>query len=110
MRLVRQIMGMPISIDIPGYDGSAVFDEVFERLRAIDARFSTYKPDSEVSRYAKGEIAEKNLSDELKEVIEACRQAEDWTDGYFSAWAAGTFDPSGYVKGWAIDQAGQMIE
>src|SRR6266404_6277865 len=69
MRLVRQIMGMPISIDIPGYDGSAVFDEVFERLRAIDARFSTYKPDSEVSRYAKGEIAEKNLSDELKKLL-----------------------------------------
>lgn len=110
MRRVEQIMGLPISIDIPNCDDRLVFDAVFDRLRQIDERFSTYKPESEVSRFASGKIAETDLSQELKDVIKACKQAEKKTDGYFSAWAAGAFDSSGYVKGWAIAEAGEVIE
>ncbi len=110
MRRVAQIMGMPISIDITDCSDDNVFNATFERLREIDNRYSTFKSDSEVSRFAAGLIAEKNLSAELKHVIKAPRHAEKETDGYFSAWAAGVFDPSGYVKGWAIDQAGEVIE
>ncbi|MGH7157197.1 MAG: FAD:protein FMN transferase [Candidatus Saccharimonadales bacterium] len=110
MRQVRQLMGMPITIDIPEATDGVVFDKAFERLEQIDNRFSTYKPKSEVSRFARGEIKESDLSAELTEVIKACRQAEKWIDGYFSAWAAGVFDPSGYVKGWAIGEAGNVIE
>jgi len=110
MRQVQQIMGMPIGIDIPDYDGAQAFDWAFARLRQIDKKFSTYKHDSEVSRYIKGEVSEAELSPELKNIIRACRAAEKKTDGYFSAWAAGAFDPSGYVKGWAIAEAGKIIE
>lgn len=117
MRQVRQLMGMPITIDIPGAANDKVFDKVFKRLEQIDKRFSTYKPDSEVSKFARGELTEADLSDKLKEVIKACREAEAMTEGYFSAWAAclpdrqaGAFEPSGYVKGWAIAEAGKMIE
>ncbi len=102
-------MGMPISIDIPDCKEAGVFEATFEQLRQIDTKFSTYKPDSEVSRFAAGKITEANLSDELKTVIKACREAEAKTDGYFSAWAAGAFDPSGYVKGWAVAEAGRVI-
>lgn len=102
-------MGMPISIDIPDCKDAGVFEAAFERLRQIDAKFSTYKPDSEVSEFAAGKITEAGLSDELKTVIKACREAEAKTGGYFSAWAAGAFDPSGYVKGWAVAEAGRVI-
>jgi FAD:protein FMN transferase len=110
MRQVQQIMGMPVSIDIPDCNNSQVFDWAFARLCQIDNKFSTYKPDSEVSRYIKGEINEADLSRELKSIIRACRAAQKKTNGYFSAWAGGTFDPSGYVKGWAIAEAGKIIE
>ena len=103
-------MGMPITIDIPDCDDNQVFETAFERLRQINERFSTYKPDSEVSQFAAGKIAEEDLSSELKSVIKACRQAEAKTDGYFSAWAGGAFDPSGYVKGWAIAEVGNVVE
>jgi len=103
-------MGIPISIDIPECENEPVFSEVFARLREIDGRFSTYKPESEVSRFAAGKIAQNDLSQEVKDVIKACQSAEEKTDGYFSAWAAGAFDPSGYVKGWAIAEAGKVIE
>lgn len=110
MRQVRQIMGMPISIDIPNCSQREVFEAVFTSFHRIDDRFSTYKPDSEVSKLAVGKLSEDKLSPELKLVIKECRQAEKWTGGYFSAWAAGAFDPSGYVKGWAIAGAGKLIE
>jgi thiamine biosynthesis lipoprotein len=103
-------MGMPISIDIPGCDAAQPFNWAFARLRQIDKKFSTYKPDSEVSRFIKGEVSEAALSPELKNIIRACRRAQKLTDGYFSAWAGGGFDPSGYVKGWAIAEAGKIIE
>src|SRR5579884_2590322 len=110
MRQVAQIMGMPISIDIPDCHEKSVFEAAFARLTEIDERFSTYKPESEVSQYAAGKIAEHELSRELRNVIKACKNAESATDGYFSAWAAGKFDPNGYVKGWAIAEAGKVIE
>ena len=102
-------MGLPISIDIPDGDNQ-VFAWVFARLRQIDNKLSTYKPGSEVSKYVRGEVSEADLSPELKNIVRACRAAEKKTDGYFSAWASGTFDPSGYVKGWAIAQAGEIIQ
>ena len=103
-------MGLPISIDIPYCDDETVFNAAFDRLSEIDEKFSTYKPKSEASRFAARKIAEAELSQELKDVIEACKDAEAKTDGYFSAWSAGSFDPSGYVKGWAISKAGKTIE
>lgn len=103
-------MGMPVSIEIVNCEDEAVFEASFDRLKEIDERFSTYKPKSEVSRFAGGKIAEADLSQELKAVIKACKEAEERTDGYFSAWAAGTFDPSGYVKGWAIAEVGKLIK
>src|SRR5581483_8447415 len=110
MRQIAMIMGMAISVDIPDCDDEAVFKAVFERLRQIDEQFSTYKPGSEVSRYAAGQLRSEQLSPELHEVIKACRAAEKKTDGYFSCWPVGTFEPSGFVKGWAIAQAGKAIE
>ena len=103
-------MGMPVSLDIPSATKETDFEPAFARLSQIDNRFSTYKPDSEVSGFIKGELLENQLSPELKQVIVACKTAEHKTGGFFSAWAAGIFDPSGYVKGWAIAQAGEAIE
>jgi thiamine biosynthesis lipoprotein len=110
MRRVEQIMGLPISIDIPNCENEAVFKAVFTRFNEIDGRFSTYKPDSEVSRFRDGLVKENSLSIELQTVIAECKKAQAETYGYFSAWAAGAFDPSGYVKGWAIAEAGKIIE
>jgi thiamine biosynthesis lipoprotein len=110
MRKVEQIMGLPVSVDIPDCQKTEVFDRVFTRFHEIDDRFSTYKPDSEVSKFRAGELKEAELSAELKAVIKRCHVAEQMTDGYFSAWASGEFDPSGYVKGWAIAEAGKLIE
>lgn len=97
-------------MDIISCEDETIFRRVFNRLRHIDEKFSTYKPASEVSRFSSGEVSETELSRELSSIIKESRAAEVKTGGYFSAWAGGKFEPSGYVKGWAIKQAGKVIE
>jgi thiamine biosynthesis lipoprotein len=110
MRKVELIMGMPITLDIPDCNDNDVFDAVFNRLREIDRQYSPYKKDSELTRYQNGELKEKEISAEFKNIIKACQEAERITDGYFSAYFNGKFDPTGYVKGWAGAEAGKVIE
>jgi thiamine biosynthesis lipoprotein len=110
MRKTAQIMGTVVTIDIPHLKDESVIQAAFRRLRTIDKKFSPYKKNSELSKYNRGELNEQTLSAEMKFILHACRRAEETTDGYFSAWYGDEVDPSGYVKGWAIAEAGRVIE
>lgn len=69
-------------------------------LHEIDARFSLWKDDSELSRFRRGELAA--VTSELNEVLEMCATAHDISEGWFDAAALpGGVDPTGLVKGWA---------
>jgi len=109
MRKVAQIMGMPITVDIPDCRRPSVFEAVFDDFRTIDDRFSPFKKDSEVSRYARGELELGQTSANFQAIKKACEQWEKRTRGYFSAYFGGKYDPTGYVKGWAIARAGERI-
>jgi len=74
-------------------------------LREIEAIFSTYRADSEVSRLRRGEASFADADPRLAEVADACRRFEEATGGRFSAFWREGFDPTGYVKGWATDLA-----
>lgn len=102
-------MGTIVSLDIPNAEPQ-IFEQVSELLDKVDARFSTYKKDSEVSRFAAGRLKEADVSTELKYVIAQCKKYERVTNGYFSADYKGNFDPSGFVKGWSIKQSAELIE
>jgi thiamine biosynthesis lipoprotein len=117
---VEQIMGLPISIHLRGADvgGPEVLravEAVFAELRAVDALFSTYRPDSEVSAINRGTLRPDDYHPWLRTVIELCHEARDRTDGYFDAWVPGSgpgglrFDPSGLVKGWAVERAANHL-
>jgi thiamine biosynthesis lipoprotein len=111
---VQQIMGTAISLDVrDAFVSPEVLERAFDYLRAVDMRFSTYKPESEVSRLSRGEIAEKECSPELREVLALCEQVKVTTEGYFDIRAHredGRIDPSGLVKGWALEKAGRILE
>ncbi|MDB5161817.1 MAG: thiamine biosynthesis protein [Candidatus Saccharibacteria bacterium] len=102
-------MGMPVSIDIPDATSSDVFQKIFGYFRHVDQQFSPYKESSEVSLFAKGAISKQELSADLLSVMEQCDHYEKLTNGYFSAYYAGVFDPSGYVKAWAINSASALL-
>ena len=103
-------MGTAVSLDIPKAEDRAIFETVFKRLRSIDERFSPYKATSELCRFQGGEIKKADLSREMRRIMAACAAAETETDGYFSAYFDGQFNPTGYVKGWAIAEAGRLLK
>ena len=104
-------MGMPVLLEI--VDASATqadYDNIFDYLTGVDERFSTYKDTSEVSRINRQELSENEYSDEMREVIELSKETSKATKGYFSVTTPeGSFDPSGLVKGWAIQRAASML-
>jgi thiamine biosynthesis lipoprotein len=103
-------MGMPIQIDLRdvGVDPQAL-DAAFEWLRGVDDSFSTFKPGSEISRLARGELTISQCRPEVDEVLTRCAQLREETGGFFSVRAGGKLDPSGLVKGWAVGRAAGIL-
>ncbi|HEX6061026.1 MAG TPA: FAD:protein FMN transferase [Candidatus Limnocylindria bacterium] len=108
MRRTDEIMGMPITIDVR--DGDRGTDEAFAELRRIDAIFSPFAPDSAVSRINDGRLRVDDASAEVQDVLARCERHETATGGFFSAWRGAVLDPSGYVKGWAIERACAILD
>jgi thiamine biosynthesis lipoprotein len=100
-------MGMPITIEIA--DASVtkdIFNEIFGYFSYVDETFSTYKSDSEITRINRGELAETDWSDDVKAVFAMAEKTKQKTGGYFDIRKPdGQYDPSGIVKGWAIQNA-----
>ncbi|MGR3939020.1 FAD:protein FMN transferase [Streptomyces sp. BRA346] len=78
-------------------------------LHHVDEVFSTYRPDSAISRLARGEPVPERYGPEVAEVFTLCEEAAKATDGWFSHTPGGRLDPSGLVKGWAIERASRML-
>lgn len=111
--ILRQeaVMGTVVSFEIrPGSlavtDVYLAMAEARSSLHRADAVFSTWKPNSPISRLRGGEIDIDDCPDDVRDVTELCRAARDRTGGWFDPWAApGGIDPSGLVKGWAAARA-----
>jgi FAD:protein FMN transferase len=116
---VEQIMGMPISIHLRGPDLDSVepaVAAVFAELRHIDAVFSPYRDDSELSRVERGELSLADANPLLAEVRALCEQALLRTHGWFDPnglpdprTSEPRYDPSGLVKGWAVQRAARHL-
>ena len=114
LRRVEFVMGTAVSVDVrEPFVSPEVLDAVFDQLRDVEARFSTYRPDSEISRLARGELAEADCSLDVRQVLAACDLLAEATDGAFDARrhrTGGTLDPAGFVKGWALQEAAWLID
>jgi FAD:protein FMN transferase len=110
---VAHVMGMPVSLHIADRLPRAILGrlagDVFAWLREVDARFSTYRPDSEVNRLDRGELRLSGCSADMRTVLDRCATLWQTTDGYFDMYATGRLDPSGYVKGWAVQVASDRL-
>jgi thiamine biosynthesis lipoprotein len=106
MRRVQEIMGTVVSIDVRSPISPDALDDCFAYLDEVAARFSPYRADSEIERLARGELALTEASDEVLAVTALCHELLRETGGAFDAWGhrpGGVFDPTGVVKGWALD-------
>lgn len=110
---VEHVMGMPVVVDLRDEDvGGDVVDRVFDWLHFVDATFSTYKEDSEISRLNRGELALADAHPDVREALERCEELRMETHGYFDIGACSPpgIDPSGFVKGWSVERGAAILE
>lgn len=121
-RQVAQVMGMPISLALRGRHatdpvGERAWLEAVATLRDVDRVFSTYRSDSHVSRLDRGELEPGECPPEVAEVLAIGELARVQSGGAFDVRrpvaddAAGetVLDPSGVVKGWAVERAARVL-
>lgn len=105
------VMGTVVSFHLHDDDRSddelsSVVERACVRLHQLDAMFSTWQRDSPISLLRAGLIGDDCLPDEVCEVLELCREARRLSRGWFDPWSMpGGVDPTGLVKGWAVEQA-----
>lgn len=104
------LMGTVFSVRLIGAVDADVADAAAEHFFAeiadLERAFSPFLDDSDISRIRRGELSVRRADPCVGEVEAACAAAERATEGRFSAAWRGGFDPTGYVKGWAVDRAG----
>ncbi|WP_284991998.1 MULTISPECIES: FAD:protein FMN transferase [unclassified Arthrobacter] len=113
-------MGTVVSLAIPTAPGmapqaaveelEAATDVVEQLFTGLDRTFSLYRPDSEASAMARGELALRDASVDMRRLYV---EAVDWrslTAGAFTAERPdGVVDLAGIVKGHAIREAGTSL-
>jgi thiamine biosynthesis lipoprotein len=114
-RYVEHVMGMPISVALRGRhtddeEAQAAWAACLADLREADRVFSTYRDDSVVSRLARGELEVDDCPGVVREVLALGERARVESGGAFdvrrpSPDGSRVLDPSGVVKGWAVERA-----
>jgi thiamine biosynthesis lipoprotein len=104
-------MGFPVSLIIGGDDTAAMraVDRAFAVLDAADARFSRFRPDSELSLLSRGELEETTMSADMLEVLGRAEQYRVMSGGAFDVRHDGGLDTDGIVKGWAVQRAAETL-
>jgi FAD:protein FMN transferase len=105
-------MGTVFSFDVRGGEPLAVqtaLREAVAELHRVNEVFSTYRDDSQVSRLARGELTVAECDPDVAEVLELGAEAERLSDGWFSLRYEGRLDPTGIVKGWAVERAARRM-
>jgi FAD:protein FMN transferase len=97
---IEHVMGIPVGIEVRDVIDPRALDHAFDHLRWVDATFSPYRPDSAVN----GEP-----TPQVRAVLDRCAELTRRTGGWFDVRATGRLDPSGFVKGWALEGAAAIL-
>lgn len=113
-------MGMPITLALRGKHaddalGARAWNDVVASLRKADRMFSTHRSDSEISEVNDGSRQLADVSRTVAGVLAIAERARRDSDGAFDVWfdhadGGRRLDPSGVVKGWAVERAAKLLE
>ncbi|HEX4818024.1 MAG TPA: FAD:protein FMN transferase [Nonomuraea sp.] len=108
---VEMISGLPVSVDIrtalPERELTPLLKDAFSWLRWVADTFGTDNEDSQIGRLNRGQTIRQ--IPELIEVLHRCDVLSRETDGWFEARINGVIDPSGYIKGWALERLSRAL-
>lgn len=112
-------MGMPVSIHLRGEgvdtpNADRAVRAAFDLFGELDEVFSTYRPQSQLMRLRREEVTIEACSPLMAKALAIGEQAERITAGAFTTLLPTgegdlAFDPTGLVKGWAVDLAGEQL-
>ena len=103
-------MGTAVLFDVRGPESErGTVDRAVAYVRSMESIFSTYQQDSEISHLRDGRLALMDAAPVVREVLERCDRIRRETDGAFDHRSGVELDPSGYVKGWAIEGAARIM-
>ena len=108
---VEHVMGTAVSLHLRvpdelsgGIAGSV--ELACAELHRADSLFSTWKAESPMSRLRCGRLRAETAPAEIHEVLDLCAGVRELTCGWFDPWSMpGGVDPTGLVKGWAVERA-----
>jgi thiamine biosynthesis lipoprotein len=109
---VEHVMGMPVrAIVRDAAPHRVALDDAFAWLRWVDATFSPYREDSEISRWGRGTLPLGEAHPEVRSVLARCDALRRATGGAFDIGfeRGAPPDPSGFVKGWAVERAAALL-
>ncbi|MFM7744790.1 MAG: FAD:protein FMN transferase [Actinomycetota bacterium] len=110
MKVMGTFASLHVDDDVDAAVVGSAWHEALGLLTDIEQRFSTFRPDSEISRINRGELHLLDASPDVVEVMDACTWLEHESEGAFRARRPdGTLDPAGFVKGWAAERAGRVL-
>lgn len=111
---VEEVMGTVVSLDVRDPQvAPVVIDAALAWLHEVDARFSTYRDDTEIARLARGELAEQDCHQDVRHVLALCADVETMSWGAFDVRHPGArcgLDPSALVKGWSAERMAAILE
>lgn len=112
-------MGTTISIELIDVDpllGRSLVEQVVAWFHHVDAEFSPYKETSTITAIGRGEldVDDPRVDDDVRGVLQRCGELTIESDGAFDVWSlpspnGSRFDPCGYVKGWSVQRAADLL-
>ncbi|MFA1550257.1 FAD:protein FMN transferase [Actinomadura chokoriensis] len=112
IRHVEHVMGTVFTFDVRAAPSPTITDALAEAvawLHHVDRVFSPYRPDSEITRLAEGDVSAGQGDPDVAWVLRRCREMERDTGRAFTCEPSGRLDPSGLVKGWAVERASTIL-
>ena len=120
MRRVEELWGTAIGVEVVDDVELEVVDALYRWFERVDELFSTWRDDSEISRIGRGELAVADASPAVATVLALCDEVRALSGGAFDVTfgararldprpGLGPLDPSGLVKGWAVERAAAML-
>lgn len=107
-------MGTVFRVTVPDGTSTSLLAEVFAWWERVEATFSTFREDSEISRIGRGELVMDDASVDVRHVLARCAELEEASGGRFSIRPGRPggpgLDPAGLVKGWSVDEAALILK
>lgn len=114
---VEMIMGLPVSIHVREVLSTSCAEDLvqaamtaaFQEMQRFDRIFSPYRADSILAAVRAGRLETAEAGAEFTEMLERADDAKRVTGGAFDVHFSGELEPSGLVKGWAAERAGERL-